>query len=332
MQTLPTKILGTGIYLPKRVVTAEEIDRCAGLSPGWTQAHSGVLRRHFVTDETASFMGARAAEQALRNAGLTVHDIDCIVCASGTAEQVIPCTAALIQEQIGKSAEGTPCFDMNCTCLSFVAALDNLSLAIALGRYQRVLIVSSEIASLGLNWNHAESCSIMGDGAAAVVIGRAETTDTSSIIGGRMETYASGAHLAEIRGGGSRLHARNHTNDNRADYLFHMEGHAVFRIASKILPGFVDRFLRGINMELDDFDLVIPHQASLAALKLTRRRLNISEQKFFTFAEHIGNTIAASIPMGLHLAIEGKRLQRGDKVLLMGTSAGFSVGALALQY
>src|SRR5450756_453937 len=117
MQPLPVKILGTGIYLPKTIVTAREIDKRAGLADGWTEKHSGVLTRYFVADETASFMGARAVEQALAGAGLTLADVDCLVCTSGTAEQPIPCTAALISEQL-KAKQNFPAFDINATCLS----------------------------------------------------------------------------------------------------------------------------------------------------------------------------------------------------------------------
>lgn len=139
MQTLPVKILGTGIHLPRKRVTAGEIDRRAGLPEGWVEKHAGVLTRHFVSGETASGMGADAAKNALADAKLTLAQIDCIVCTSGTPEQMIPSTAALVQEQLGEDAAGLPCFDINATCLSFLVGLDLLSNLIPTGRYQRVL-------------------------------------------------------------------------------------------------------------------------------------------------------------------------------------------------
>jgi 3-oxoacyl-[acyl-carrier-protein] synthase III len=325
-------MLGIGTYLPQNIVSAEEINRRAGLSPGWTETHSGVLTRHFVADETASWMGARAVERALADAGLALHEVDCIVCTSGTMEQPIPCTAALIQEQLGAAARGIPSFDINSTCLSFLTGLDTLSYLVAAGRYQHVVLVASEIASLGLDWEDPESCSILGDGAAAVVIGQPDEQESSRILTARMETYAAGAHLAEIRGGGSALHGRHYTEATRDNYLFHMEGKAVFRMASEILPAFIERLFTPAKLAWADFDLVIPHQASLAALQLTRRRLGIPEERFLMHAEKVGNTIAASIPMGLFFAREQNRLHRGDRILLLGTSAGFSVGAVALEF
>ena len=331
MQTRPVKILGTGIYLPKTIVTDAEIDRRANLAPGWTKKHSGVLQRHFVANETAAVMGARAVTDALADAGLTLADVDCLVSTSGTMAQPIPCNAALISEQLN-ARHPFPAFDINATCLSFLTGLDTMSYLLASGRYQCVVLVASEIASSGLNWNDAETCSIFGDGAAAVVIRRSGENESSRILTARMETYPRGAHLAEIRGGGSRMHAKHFAENKSADYLFHMEGRGIFKIAAETLPDFVERLLAEAKMSWSDFQIVIPHQASMMALHLTRRRLGIPEEKFFIFAENIGNTIAASIPMGLHLAVQAGRLRRGDKALLLGTSAGFSVGGLVLEY
>ena len=331
MQSIPIKILGTGIYLPKTAVDDREVDRRAGLANGWTRKHSGVLTLYFVADETASFMGARAVEAALASAGLTIADVDCLVCTSGTVEQPIPCTAALICEQLN-ARQSIPAFDINATCLSFLTGLDTMSYLVASGRYRRIVLVASEIASPGLDWNHAETCSILGDGAAAVVIGRSGETESSRIIAAQMETFPRGAHLAEIRGGGSGRHAKHFAEDRSRDYLFHMDGKGIFKIASEILPGFAKRLLARAGLGWADFRIVIPHQASPMALRLTQRRLGIPEDKFFMFADRVGNTIAASIPMGIHFALQEGRLRRGDKALLIGTSAGFSVGGLALEF
>lgn len=331
MQTRQVKILGTGIYLPKTVVTDAEIDRRADLAPGWTKKHSGVFTRHFVSDETAAGMGARAVAAALASAGLTLDDVDCLVCTSGTMAQPIPCTAALICKEL-QPRHNLPAFDINATCLSFLTGLDTMSYLVASGRYRCVVLVATEIASFGLNWSDAETCSIFGDGAAAAVIRASEANETSRIIVARMETFPRGAHLAEIRGGGSRMHAKHLPENNSADYLFHMEGKGIFKIAAETLPDFVGRLLAEAKMNWNDFQIVIPHQASLMALHLTQRRLEIPAEKFFIFAERVGNTIAASIPMGLHLAVHSGRLRRGDKTLLLGTSAGFSVGGLILEY
>jgi 3-oxoacyl-[acyl-carrier-protein] synthase-3 len=276
-------------------------------------------------------MGARAAERALADAGISPDEVDCIVCASGTMQQPIPCTAALTQRELGPAFYGVPAFDLNATCLSFVVALDHLGPLIASGRYRNVLLVSSELASPGIDWSHPESCSILGDGAAAVVIRPTPAGESSALLASRLETWSEAAGLTEIRGGGTRLPGSRHDGSNTADFWFHMEGRAVFRFASERLPAFVEGLLREAGIGWEDLRLVIPHQGSLMAMRLLRKRLGIPEERFFTHAQDGANTIAATIPIGLHEAWRQGKIGRGDRIALIGTSAGLSIGGLILE-
>lgn len=332
MHTRQVKITGTGRYLPGSGVAAEEIDRRLGVEPGWVMRKTSVANRHFVGEETASQMGAQAARDALQAAGLHFSDIDCLVCASGTMQQPIPCTAALIQEALGEQESGVPCFDVNATCLSFVTALDTMSYLIDAGRYRRILIVSTEIASKGLNWSDKESAALFGDGAAAAVVERSSENDSSRILHAKMTTHSGGAHHSEIRGGGSGLPASLYEESKAADYLFSMDGEGIFRQASRLLPDFMGGLLGGAGLTMGDFKLVVPHQGSVMAMKLLQRKLGISEEQMLYIAPHYGNVIAASIPLGLDMAVREGRLERGDRVLLVGTSAGLSLGGVALVY
>ncbi|MEB3299269.1 MAG: beta-ketoacyl-ACP synthase III [Candidatus Sericytochromatia bacterium] len=330
------KIRGLGTSLPARAVTAAELDRNLGLEEGWVARHSGVLVRYHATDETASEMGAKAARAALDDAGLDFEDLDLLVGACGTPEQAIPCNAALIQKALGKEESGIPAFDVNSTCLSFVTALDVVASLIESGRYRRALVVSSEIASVGLNPREIESATILGDGAAAAVVERTPEGESAAVVCARMETYSSGSELTRTRGGGSRYHPRRFDGD-LATYaerftLFEMDGRAVFRLSAQILPGFIDRMLTAHGLVLDDFHMVIPHQASPTALWLMQRRLGIPEARWMVIAPEFGNTVAASIPMALTMAVRQGRVKRGDRLMLLGTSAGFSVGAMVLDY
>lgn len=333
MQTRNNKILGTGKYLPGTSVSSAEMDKRLRQPEGWSLKISDVRVRHFVKDETASYMGARAAESALQQAGLTINDIDCIVSTSGTMEQPIPCNASLIQRELGQGAAGIPAFDINSTCLSFLAGLDVISYMIDAGRYRNVLLVASEIASVGLNWSHKESAVLFGDGAAAVVVGPAgQTEGDSRIVCSLMETYSDGAEWSEIRGGGTRLPSYKYQADREADYRFRMDGRAIFKLASKLLPDFVRRLLEPAGLSMADIAMVIPHQGSAAAMRLIIRKLGISREQLMYITPDHGNTIAASIPMGLHEAIVRQRIRRGDRVLLLGTSAGLTLGGMVLEY
>lgn len=324
------KILSTGKYLPKKQVTAQELGLRLGLPKGWVEKKSGVLVRHFVDGETASLMGAFAAKDALEAAGLSFGDIDCLISTSGIPEQAIPCTASLIQKQLGAEDCGIPAFDINSTCLSFITGLDTVSYMIEAGRYNRVLLVASEV-STGLNWKDKESCTLFGDGAAAAIIAKSDNKESSRILCSRMETYSKGAHLTECRGGGNKYHPREYA-DNPESFLFKMDGSAVYRLVSDILPGFIERLLQPSGLSLADMQMVIPHQASLMAMRLMRRKLGIPEKKWMVIAHNHGNTVAASVPMALHEAIGQRKIKRGDRVMLLGTSAGFSVGGIVLEY
>jgi len=326
------KILGTGKYLPKRVVTAPEMDKMLSVNSGWTVRKSDVNVRHFIDGETASEMGALAVAAALKNAGLRMSDIDCLVCTSGTMEQPLPSTASLIQRELGWGDSGIPAFDMNSTCLSFVTGLDVMSYLVHAGRYRRIVLVSTEIASVGLNWHDKESSALFGDGAAAVVLGQSDENDSAAILHADMVTYGNGVHLSEIRGGGSRQHARSYSARTEEDYLFHMEGHAIFRMASKLLPAFTSKLLSQANCHMEDIDLVIPHQGSAMAMRLLSKKLDIPQERLMYITPDHGNTIAASIPMGIHEAVTQSRMQRGDRVLLLGTAAGLSLGGVVLVY
>lgn len=330
MQIRKVKIAGTGKYLPEQVVTADELDKRLGVPHGWVLKKTDVSARHYVKEETASQMGAKAAAAALEDAGLTFADIDCLVSTSGTMEQPIPCTASLIQREMGQEHSGVPAFDINSTCLSFLTGLDVMSYMIASGRYSRILLVATEVASVGLNWSHKESAALFGDGAAAAVIRAADDEEPSRILCSAMKTFSAGAHLAQIRGGGTKVHPRH--ADQAEPFLFEMDGRAIYKMASNQLPDFVSGLLHTANCSMADLQLVIPHQGSAMAMRLIAKKLGISEQQLMNITPTHGNTIAASIPMGLHEAIHQGRIKRGERLMLLGTSAGFSVGGMILEY
>ena len=332
MNTKNVKILGSGKYLPSKIVTSEELDEKLGLKNGWTEKKSGIKYRHYITTESSSEMGAYAIEAALKDANLTVEDIDCIVSTSGSMQQPIPCTAALIQKQLGWENTKIPCFDINSTCLSFVTGLDVMSCMIDSKRYKNIILVSTEVASNALNWNQKESCVLFGDGAVAFIIGQGIDTETSKVIGSHMETFSKGADLTEVRGGGTKIHPREHSIETKDNYLFHMDGHGVFKLSLKVIDSFMDEFLKNCNLTIKDIDMVVPHQASGMAMKIMRKHLGLPEEKFMNIIENHGNTIAASIPMALHEGIKQGKIKRGDKVMLIGTSAGLSIGGVVLEY
>lgn len=328
--TVPLRVIATGRCLPPHGVSAAEIDRRTGMVPGWTIRKTGVETRFHVQDETAPGMAAAALRDAISRGTWGDSPPDLLIGASGTPHQPIPCTAALVSREMGW--DQVPCFDVNATCLSFVAALQVAGGLIAAGTHSRIAIVSSEIASKGLNWKEPEAAALMGDGAAAVLL-EADPTGDSALLASAMETWPQGAAFTEIRGGGSRLPSTAYRPGvNCADFLFHMDGPAVFRIAAEKLDAFVTSLLGAEAGRWDGVDWVVPHQASAPGLRRMARRLGIPQEKMVVTVQDQGNVIAASIPLALHEVITSGRLGRGQTVLLLGTSAGFSLGAALLRY
>jgi 3-oxoacyl-[acyl-carrier-protein] synthase-3 len=326
------RVLGTGKHLPARRVPGEELDERFGLPPGSVSRKTGVYQRQFVEpgDTTAS-MGAAAARQALDAAGLRPSELDLIVCASALPQRPLPCTAALIQRELGLQQSGIGCFDVNMTCLSFVTAFDMLSYCIHHGTYRRVLLVSSEIPSGAVNWKHLESSALFGDGAAAVILGPSSEDSGAAVLASRFVTYSTGAEDCQIQGGGTERSPAAYTPDHAEDFLFRMNGPAVFRQALSIVDEFIDGLLDSARAHKDDIALFIPHQASGTAMALLRRKLGVREDQWMDILANHGNCVAASIPMALHEAVTQKRANRGDLVALCGTSAGFSMGGLVFR-
>lgn len=327
----PLRLLGTGVAVSGDLVTSHALDERLGLAPGTVEARTGV-RHRFVERRPAAVPGADAARMALRSAGLTLDDIDCLVAASGTPDQAMPSNASLLHHELGLSARGIPAFDIGASCLGFLMALDVVSSLLASGRYRRVLIIASDIASCGLDWSKLESSGIFGDGAAAAVVDAGEAADGAGILGASFLTLSEGVHACEIPGGGSRHHPSRIDRPFAPLAQFHMDGPVIFRLAGERLTDFVDGLLAQAGVTLADLDLVVPHQASGHALAFMRRRLRLSAGQVVDIFAERGNQVAASLPTALHEAIVSGRLRRGGTALLIGTGAGVQMGGLVLRY
>ena len=327
---LPLKIIGLGRYLPERVVPSREVEALCGLPAGWIERRSGVRERHWATTETSSYMGAQAAREAVAEAGLALTDLDLILNASGTPEQAIPDGGPLIQRQLGLGESGIAAMSVHATCLSFLAALDLSSNLLATGRYRHILIVTSEIGSVGINVKEPESASLIGDAAAAVVVTRPAAGEASSVQAARFETYGAGADHTAIRGAGSRR-PPNHPDTRPEDNLFHMNGPEVLRMALTHSGPFLERLRPGLSKGLGSIQLVVPHQPSKAGLRAMQLFGWPAAQIVMTL-DRLGNCVAASLPATLYEAVRGGRVQRGDELLLVGTGAGLSLGGLILTF
>ncbi|MFN7055665.1 3-oxoacyl-ACP synthase III family protein [Hyphomonas sp.] len=327
---------GLGIALPQSEVASEEIDHRIGRPPGWLEARCGVARRYVAAPgETQEALGAAAARRALADAGLVIEDIDLLLFGASVGRQPIPATAPLIKRELAADALTFPAYDVNATCLSALVAADVAALHIAAGRARHVLVVTSEIASRALPWRDApETAGLFSDGAAAIILsapGARKAGPLGRLTHFRMETFAQGYEACQLPAGGTRLdyHADPDTFGRSA--WFQMDGRALYRLTAAALPGFLDRFLDTVGLRRQDIDLVIPHQASPHALAHIIRRGGFKPGLVFDRVRLIGNQVAASLPIALELARQEGRISAKQRILLIGTSAGVSLGAALLE-
>ncbi len=326
----PVKIIASGKYLPQKVDSAQ-IEAKFQMPLGWSEKYSGVKSRHHVTFESNGFMGARALEEAMAKANIEPKDLDLIISAGATFDYPLPNQSCIIKHELidgMKSSVGT--LDIDTTCLSFVTALEIASKLLDGDQYKRIAIVSSEIASNGLNPNNRETLTLFGDGAAAFIV-EYDESGISQFIKGGMKTYAEGAYHTIIRGGGNKHYFKDNPYDPEL-HSFQMNGMKLLRLAKEKGPEFIQWLLDDLGFGPEKIKIVIPHQASKVGLTLFNNCLPFRpEQIKGNLATH-GNCIAASIPLVLHENIENGTLKRGDNCMLIGTSAGFSIGGVIFKY
>ena len=304
------QFIGYGVELPKNTVNFKE-----------------QIRYRISGDEKQISLAVSACQKVLKNANITINDIDCIVSASAVGIQPIPCMAALIHEKIAKGTS-IPALDINTTCTSFITALDTMSYLLEAGRYKRVLIISCDIASRALNPKQKESFQLFSDGAVAFVI---EKTDKKiGVIDAMQRTWSEGVHSTEIRGGLSNFHPENYSESTKEEFMFDMCGKTVLALSIKKIPKMMKEFLENNNIKISDIDMVVPHQASVA-MPLIMQKLGIPKDKYIDEVKDFGNMVSASVPMTLAHGLEKQKIKNNDIILLIGTAAGLTTNMMLIK-
>jgi 3-oxoacyl-[acyl-carrier-protein] synthase-3 len=315
-----SRIIGTGSYLPERVLSNFDLEKTVETSDEWIRTRTGIERRHIAADdETTSDLAYHAALAAIKSAGLAPEDIDLIVVGTTTPDLVFPNVACLLQEKLG--VRGGPAFSVEAACSGFLYGLTTADQFIRGEQVKRALVVGAETMSRIVDWTDRETCVLFGDGAGAVVL---EASDQPGIIYSRLGADGRYRDLLYASSGVS-------TGGAGAPAL-KMKGHEVFKIAVKTLEGIVDDVLEHNRLEKGQIDWLIPHQANIRIIKATAKRLQMPlERVVLTVQEH-GNTSAASVPLALDAAVRDGRVRRGDLCLLEAFGGGFTWGAALLRY
>ena len=315
-----SRILGTGGYLPERVVTNADLEAVVDTTDAWIRERTGIERRHLVVDgETCCDLAERAARRALEAAGISAQDLDLIIVATTTPDQYFPSTATILQRRL--DIHGCPAFDVQAVCAGFVYALTIADKFVQTGSARRVLVVGAETFSRILNWEDRGTCVLFGDGAGAVVLGAA---DEPGIIATSLHADGAYKEMLQVPGGiGNGDYANNRVT---------MKGNEVFRFAVTVLSKLVAETLAANGLTMADIDWFIPHQANLRIIQAIARKIRLPMEKVVvTVADH-ANTSAASVPLALDQAVRDGRIQRGHLVLMEAIGGGFTWGSALVRY
>ena len=319
-----SKIIGTGSYLPERVLTNQEMESIVDTSDEWIQARTGIKQRHIAADDEFTLdLAEAAARNAIDAAGIDYTDIDLIVVATTTPDRVFPSTAALLQSKL--NIHGCPAFDVQAVCSGFVYALGVADKFVKTNTSQCALVIGAETFSRILNWTDRNTCVLFGDGAGAVIL---KADDEPGIYSTHLHADGDYANLLHVPSGVSNHLAA--VQEGRA--FVEMSGSEVFKMAVNTLGRIVDETLDANNMSKSDVDWLVPHQANIRIIKATARKLGMSMDKVVQTVANHGNTSAASIPLALDYAVRRGDIKHGDTLLMEAFGGGFTWGSALVRF
>jgi 3-oxoacyl-[acyl-carrier-protein] synthase-3 len=323
-----SKIVGTGHYLPERVVTNDDLSKMVDTNDEWIQQRTGICERHWAADdEAASDMAVCAANAALEDAGVSAKEIDFILCATVCADHYFPSTACIIQDRIGAGPIGAS--DLNAACSGFIYGLQMANALIQAGAHDTILVVGVEKLSVYIDFEKRDTAVLFGDGAGAVVL-RAEEGEE-----GILSTYTgadgSAKEILWVPSGGSRTPITPE-NINDIERGIVMDGQSLYKRAVASFVNSVEHAMENSGVSMEDIDLFIPHQANIRIIQSAATRLKFPEEKIFVNLDKTGNTSAASIPIALDQACRAGRVKKGDTILLAAFGAGLTWASAIIRW
>ncbi len=326
-------IIGTGSYLPERVLTNDDLSKIVDTNDEWITTRTGIKERRIAAaGEATSDMAAEAARRALASAGITAEDVDLIIIATVTPDMFFPSTACLVQKKIG--AVNAVCFDISAACSGFLYALQTARHFINTGNRKTALIIGAEKLSSLINWKDRNTCVLFGDGAGAVVVQRMDEDEQNApgrILSAVMGCDGTLTDLLKVPGGASAIPVTPENVDQRLNTI-HMEGRETFKHAVTRMCQASEQALAIAGLTAADIKMVIPHQANLRIISAIADRLGIPEERTFVNLHKYGNTSAATIPVALDEANRAGVIQRGDVVLLVAFGGGFTWASTVLVW
>ena len=321
-------VTGWGRYAPAQVLTNADLERMVDTNDEWIRTRTGIReRRVAAAHETTASMGAVAALRAIRTAGIDPDDVDLILLATLTPDYWMPSTAALVKEAIGNTKAAA--FDVMAACSGFVYAFSTAQAYINAGLAQHVVVIGAELLTRFLDYTDRSTCILFGDGAGAVVLSASE--QPGGALGIELTTDPQGAYMIWLPAGGAKAPPSADTIA-RGEHYVRMEGNATYRFATKTMATTALESIRRSGLTPDDIDLFIPHQANIRIIEAVAKGLNLPMERIFVNLDRYGNTSAASVPIALAEAVNEGRVQVGDNVTMVAFGAGFTSGAVTVEW
>ena len=325
MSVIRSVIVGSGSYLPEKVVSNDDLAKIVDTSDEWIRQRTGIEQRYFAGDgEYTSDLGYRAALDALEHAGMDAQDIDLIVCATATPDNTFPATAVAIQNMLGINHGAA--FDLQAVCSGFVYAMTTADLFIQTGKAKNVLVIGAETFSRILDFEDRTTCVLFGDGAGAVILTAME---------GQGNVADRGILTSHIRSDGrhkDKLYVDGGPSTTQASGYLRMEGKEVFKHAVGMITDVITDAFDATGLTAEDLNWFVPHQANKRIIDSSAKKLSIAPEKVVTTVQMHGNTSAASIPLALNVAVKDGRIQQGDIVMLEAMGGGFTWGSVLLRW
>ena len=321
-------IIGMGHAYPEGILTNADLEKIVETSDEWITSRTGIKQRHKAADgEYTSQFGTKAAVQALERAGLQPEEIDIIVCATTTPDQIMPSTGALIQAQIG--AVNAAGMDVFAACSGFLYGLTMVESMIKTGQIRYALVIGAEVLTKYVDYTDRGTCVIFGDGAGAAVLG--PVPEGKGILATKIRSDGRYEEQLYAPGGGTKLGTTHETIDN-GEHFFKMKGNELFKVAVRSMADISAEMVAKAGYTVDDIDIVIPHQANQRITDAVASRLNVPEEKVYSNIAEMGNTSSASIPIAIDECIQSGRIHEGSLVLLTAFGGGVTWGGTVMRF
>ena len=319
-----SRITGTGGYLPERILTNQELEKLVDTNDEWIVERTGIKERRIAAEgENTVDLAEQAARRAIEAAGIQASDIDLIIVATTTPDQVFPSTACLLQDRL--DIHGCPAFDVQAVCTGFVYALAVADKFIKSGSHKTALVVGAETMSRITDWTDRGTCILFGDGAGAVIL---QASEEPGILSTHIHADGQYRELLQVQNGVSN----GYDQLKEGSAYMEMKGNEVFRVAVNTLGRIVDETLAANEMQKEEIDWLVPHQANIRIISATAKKLRMSMDKVVVTVDKHGNTSGASVPLALDVAVRDGRIQRGDTLLLEAFGGGFTWGSALIRY